>query len=318
MKKTILFCLLFLGACAVYGQTAQMPKIIVFPSDNWMNDHGYVETINDDGVNKRIYKYSDAFATSHEIVQAIQSVQKVLEERQFKHSDLDAELKKIEARKAADIASNGDGKAIRTSLTTQLMRSANPDIRIDLDYAVESFGPSSNISYSLKAVDAYTMEQCASTQGTIENTMDPVDLALRKGFSAHCDEFCQQLINYFMDLRTNGRKVKITFRAAEGSNIDFMNGEFGASGDVYCDYLLDWFKKNAVNQSCDQEELTEDFDQLQVRIPMFEEGTDSPVNPGRWARQIAKKFQTETGITMKPHSYADAGLGQVNFLVGGM
>lgn len=317
MKKVLLSWLIFLVVDAAWCQTAQMPTIIVFPSDQWMADHGYVENVDAEGEMQRLFKYADAFTMSRDIAQAIQSIQKVLEERQFKNKDLKAILDQQQKREAAEMAANADGNGHRVSNTTMLIRQANPDIRIDLDYSIESFGPAHNISFSLKAVDAYTLEQCASMQGTIEGTMDPVDLALRKGFSAHCDDFCQQLISYFTDLRTNGRKVVLTFRAADGSNIDFMNGEFGDSGDIYADFLLDWFQQKAVNQGCDQEELTEDFDQLLVRIPMFDEAGKA-VNPGRWARQIAKKFQAETGIQLKSQSFADSGLGQVNFLVGGM
>lgn len=314
MKQVFVIIGCLLSSVMCFGQTAQMPNIIVFPSDTWMADHAFVEEVNDDGKIGRIFNYDDALLKNRNVAQAIQTVQKILEERQFKSQDLAALLKKIAQKQGAEMAAEADGHASRIGATTRLMQQANPDIRIDLDFHEESFGPTSNISYSLKAVDAYTSGQVASTQGTIQATMDPVDLALRKGFSAHCDDFCQQLIDYYTDLRNNGRKVIITVRADSNSSFDFMEGEFGPDGDVFGDYLQTFFGQYAVNQSCDQSSLTSDETELLVRIPMFDE-TGKPVRPRSWANKIIKSFQADTGKTIKLENFANSGLGQLNFKV---
>lgn len=94
------------------------------------------------------------------------------------------------------------------------MQQARPDIRVDVDYAVQMVGPRKNISYTIKAVDAYTYEQVSSVEGTISMTMDPTDLALRKAVAGNCDDLCDRIIEYYKDLRDNGRKIVVVFRSA--------------------------------------------------------------------------------------------------------
>ena len=62
MKKyiylIIIFCTLSIGT---FAQQADMPSIIVFPDDSWMNDHGFMKTVNRDGEVKYMPQYADAF-----------------------------------------------------------------------------------------------------------------------------------------------------------------------------------------------------------------------------------------------------------------
>ena len=89
MKK-IFATVLMLCAMSLTGmaQQADMPTIIVFPDDAWMNDHGFMDTFNNDGETEYIPKYNDAFVQNREMGTAIQAVQKVLTERGFQKEDL--------------------------------------------------------------------------------------------------------------------------------------------------------------------------------------------------------------------------------------
>ena len=224
MKKTYLFSILtaFFISLTAYAQQAAMPTIIVFPSDEWMNEHGYMKTIDNDGETEYIPRYNDAFVQTRDMGAAIQALQKVFEERKFEHEDLQSLLKDMKRERAEELANAADGDATEKGAMDDLMQQARPDIRVDLDYGVTAVGPRKIISYKIKAVDAYTSEQCASIEGTIEMTMDPIDLAIRKAVAGNCDDFCQQIIDYFLDLRDNGRKINVIFRAAKGAGINLL------------------------------------------------------------------------------------------------
>ena len=50
MKKVFALIALFCAtSLASFAQQADMPTIIVFPDDIWMNDHGFMNTFNNDG-----------------------------------------------------------------------------------------------------------------------------------------------------------------------------------------------------------------------------------------------------------------------------
>lgn len=316
MKKTYLFSILaalFISLTA-YAQQAAMPTIIVFPSDEWMNDHGFMRTIDNDGETEYIPRYNDAFVQTRDMGAAIQALQKVFEERKFEHEDLQNLLKDMKRERAEELANAADGDASEKGAMDDLMQQARPDIRVDLDYGVTAVGPRKNISYKIKAVDAYTSEQCGSIEGTIEMTMDPIDLAIRKAVAGNCDDFCQQIIDYFLDLRDNGRKINVIFRAAKGAGINFIKDEIGDEGDTYDEFLYDWVKKHAVKSACKKGRKTANMVEFKsVRIPFFNEDNE-PIEAEDWAKKVRKAFKDETGI--KVSKGQGNTLGRVNFLVG--
>lgn len=315
MKKILIMMLLAAtGMTSTAQETAVMPTIIVFPDDVWMTDHSYMETIDINGEEKSIPQYAKAFTENREIGTAIQAVQKVFEERNFEHEDLQNLLKSMAAEHAEEIANAADGDETEKGAMDELSQQARPDIRIDLDYATEPFGRMSNISFRLKAVDAYTSEQVASTEGTIQATTDPVDLALRKFIAQNCDEFCDQIVNYYLDLRENGRKINVYFRVAAGVNIDFLRDELGEDGDTYGDFLVDWVRKRALNKAAKKGRQTKNMVEVRsVRIPFFDED-GNPLEADDWAKGVRRAFREETGIKIVKGQGNT--LGRVNFIVG--
>jgi hypothetical protein len=298
-----------------YCQQAAMPTIIVFPSDTWMNDHGYMKTVNNDGETEYMPNYNDAFVQTRDMSTAIQAVQKVFEDRKFEHEDLQSLLKDMKRERAEELANAADGDAAEKNAMDELMQQARPDIRVDVDYGVQSVGPRKNISYTLKAVDAYTSEQIAAVEGSIQMTMDPIDLAMRKAVAGNCDDFCQQIIDYFIDLRDNGRKINVIFRAAKGANINFIKDEIGDDGDTYDEFLYAWVKKHAEKSACKKGRKSANLVEFKaVRIPFFNESNE-PIEAEDWAKGIRKAFKAETGI--KVTKGQGNTLGRVNFYVGG-
>lgn len=296
------------------AQEAAMPTIIVFPADSWMNDHGFMNHVMNDGETEYMPRYNDAFVQAREIGTVIQAIQKVLEERKFEHEDLQNLIRDMKRERAEELANAADGDASEKGAMDELMQQARPDIRVDVDYAVQSVGPRKNISYTLKAVDAYTSEQVSSVEGTIQMTMDPIDLAMRKAVAGNCDDFCQQMIDYFLDLRDNGRKINIVFRAAKGAGINFLKDEIGNDGDTYDEFLYSWVKKHAVRSACKKGRKTGNMVEFKsVRIPFFN-ADNEPIEAEDWAKGVRKAFRAETGI--KVSKGQGNTLGRVNFLVG--
>lgn len=315
MKRIVTVAILGL-ICFVYvsAQQADMPTIIVFPDDVWMNDHGYMDKFNNDGETEYIGRYSEAFAENREMGMAIQGVQRALTDYGFQHEDLQAQLKDMKRERAEEIAYAADGDAMEKGAMDELMQQARPDIRVDLDYAVQPFGFRKSITFRVKAVDAYCYNQVASIEGTITDTSDPVDLALRKMVKAKSQEFCEQIMDYFRDLRDNGRMITVVFRVAEGSGIDFLRDELGEDEDTYGDFLLKWVRKHAVNRAAKKGRQSKKMCEFKnVRIPFFDDEGE-PTEPEQWANGVRKAFRAETG--QKVVRGQGNTLGRVTMLVG--
>lgn len=313
MKRIFSLFLLLTFAVVMKAQQATMPTIIVFPGDQWMTDHGFMKTFNDKGENKYIPKYNDAFVNSREIGSVISSIQKVLEERQFEHQDLQNLSRTFQEERAAELANAADGYEAAKGAMDELMQQARPDIRVDVEYDVQQVGPRKNINYNIKAVDAYTSEQVSEASGNIQMTMDPTDLALRKAVAGNCDDFCERILEHYRDLRDNGRKVVVIFRAAPSAGVNFIRDEIGDDGDTYDEFLYEWMKKHAVNRACKIGRKGANIVEFNpVRIPFFDENGD-PLDAESWAKGIRKAFKAETGL--KVVKGQDNRLGRVSFLV---
>lgn len=312
IKKTVNLLLLLVFALAVKAQQATMPTMMLFPSDQWMNDHGFSKTINDQGEEKKKYNYKKAFSENADINSVIQNIQAVFTERQFDVKDLQNESRTMENERAEELANAADGYEAEKGAMDELLQQANADIRVDVSYSVARVGPRKNIHFDLSAVDAYCSDPIASVSGDIQMTMDPVPLALKKAVAGTCDDFCSQVIDYFTDLRDNGRKIKVLFRAAPSAGVNFIKDEIGDDGDTYDEFLTDWMKKHAVNRACKVGRKTMNLVEFTVRIPFFDENGD-PINGESWSRGIRKAFKEETGL--KVVKGQGNTLGRLNFLI---
>ena len=313
MKKffaiAIILCSMSMSALA---QQAEMPNLIVFPANVWMNGQGYVKNVTRDGVTKRLYQYADAFATNRDLGRAVTAVQKVFADRGFRHEDLQNLLQNIDEDAAMDMAFDADGEGSESSVAEQLMDETKPDIRVNLDFSVEQVGPRRNISWELQAVDAYCNNQVAAVQGNIPLTTDPVDLAIRKAVAGNADDFSQQMINYFLDLRDNGRKIIVVFKAAKGSGIDFRKNKVGTMPMFM--WISKWMKSHAVNGAGGSGSPSANKYQLKnVRIPFYGEDGEA-TNAQEWVMALLEEFASETGITAYPQR---SSLGSVYLSVGG-
>jgi hypothetical protein len=313
MKKLIAIATLLCSmSVSTFAQDAEMPNIIVFPSDVWMKDNGFRESVTRDGVTKYLYKYANAFANNREIGRAITAIQKVFADRNFRHEDLQQLLSNIDEDAAMDMAFDADGEGSEMGVAEQLMDETKPDIRVNMDYAVEQVGPRKNISWELKAVDAYCNNQVASVQGNIKMTTDPIDLAMRKAVAGNCDDFCQQIINYFLDLRDNGRKITVVFKVAKGSDIDFRKTKVGATPMFM--WISKWMKQHAVNNAGGSGSPSAHKYQLKnVRIPFYDE-SGLATNAQEWAFALLEEFTAQTGQSIYPQR---GSLGSVYLSVGG-
>lgn len=313
IKTGIMLMMVCLMAVKGVAQQADMPTIIVFPDDTWLIDHGYMKKIENGGETLYLPKYEDALTQDREMATAILSVQQILQDRGFLHEDLHNLMKDIRRERAEEIANAADGDASEKGFMDELLQQARPDIRVDLDYSVTPMGPRKNIQFKLKAVDVYCNGQVASCEGTVEYTTDPVHLALRKIIAGKCEEFCQHMINYFMDLRDNGRQITVIFRAAEDSGINFLQNEIG--DETYNTFLHRWIRNLAVNNAGKKGRQTKNMCEFKnVRIPFFDD-SGNPTDPDQWSDGVRKAFKAETGVNVAKGQGNT--LGRVNFLVGG-
>ena len=130
MKKVFALIALFCATSLTsFAQQADMPTIIVFPDDIWMNDHGYMNTFNNDGETEYMPRYNDAFVQNREMATAIQAVQKVFADRGFQHEDLQNLLKDMKRERAEELANRADGDGADKGAMDELLQQARSGLQ---------------------------------------------------------------------------------------------------------------------------------------------------------------------------------------------
>ena len=284
MKRILLMALVALVAGA---RAMAQGTVLVLPADVWMNTNNYVKVVEADGMTYRIMDYSKALGFNRDMSIVLTTVQRQLQDHGF------------------DVVSTAqmlDGLGEDSDINN-LELTVRPDIVVYVDYSMTQKGPLKNVHLKMEAIDPYCRASVAMVQDDREGMLDPLTFAIRKMVAGCGEEFSQQLIDRLMDLRQNGREVRIAFRAKMNSNINFKQDKVGEGDTLLCDYLFEWMCKQAVNQAVKQGRQRDTLCEFRsVRIPLFDK--DGNVNrPERHIETLTKAFAEDTGMKAETKEY---------------
>lgn len=314
MKRNV-FLLLFASMALLAFAQAKKPTIMVVPDDPWCTEHGYVQEFTNQGKTTMVTDYERAVRTDMDLVNAIAKVGELMTERGLNLKDLQSCIQDINQSNAED--------EMTTSLTSEatlaetpyekLLKRAKADIIIKLQWRINTTGPRTSVTYTLRGIDAYTDKQVASATGTgaPSNYSDPA-LLLEEACIEKMEGFVAQLQAHFDDLLENGREVSVNVRMFDnGSGISF-NDEYGDS--ELTDVIDDWMAENTVNHRYN---LTDASDYVlrfeQVRIPLYR-SNGRPMDTRSFVNQLKKYLANAPyNLTSK---LLTKGLGRVDLVIG--
>ncbi len=312
MKKIILIlCGSMFFITTLFGQ-AKKPTLMVVPSDLYCNQHGYMQTFNNQGVLEKVPDYKMALQNDQELMIAITVIGQMMSDRGFPTKLLEQELRSLEAESAEDaMMTSKSGEDVTETPLDKLRKKAKSDIIMQVTWIVNKTGPRQSLTFNLQGIDAYTNKQIAACQGTGNPTFSAeLSVLLEEAIANQLDEFNQQLQNHFDDLFQNGREITLKCKKWNDSTVDFES-EF--DGKELGEIIEDWIFENTVHGRYNTSDATENMIYFeQVRIPMFNE-KGRAIDARQWARGIVnhlKMYGIESKLMMK-------GLGQVTIVIGG-
>ena len=313
VMKLMLVTMMLVASLGVFAQ-AKKPTLMVMPSDAWCNEHGYMQTYDNQGSIEKVPDYKAAVSTDKQLNAVISKINNLMADRGFPLKDLLQTLKAVNTDAAEDalITSKG-GNSIAESPLDRLRRRAKPDIIMELDWTVNKMGPKSSVTYNLRALDAYSNKQIAGSEGTGKGSFSAeLPVLLEEAVQDHMDEFCQRLQAHFDDMMQNGREVSLIMKVFNnGSGLDFEK-EYG---DEELNEVIDnWLSDNCVNHRFNKSDGTETtivYDQ--VRIPLYKENGQA-MDTYAFARNLARFFKAAPyNIPIKT---VNKGLGKCELIFG--
>ena len=313
LKIFLSLSLLTLFFLSAMGQ-AKKPTLMVVPSEAWCNEHNFTQTYDNQGEEEILPDYRAALRTDKQMNAVITKIGSLMSDRGFPLKDLQQSMRNISNLSAEDrlIQSKTSGASITESPLDRLRRTAKADIILDIDWTVNTVGPKSSITYSLRALDAYSGKQVAGAEGTGKGSFSAeIPVLIEEAVQDHMDAFTEQLQAYFEDLLTNGREVVLDFRLFDGTDIDF---EKEYEGYELNEVIDNWLADNCVNHRFNKSDATETMILYeQVRIPIYKENGVAQDTYG-FARELAR-FLGAAPYSI-PVKTVNRGLGRCLLMIG--
>lgn len=293
----------------------QKPKLMVVPSDQLLNQFNMLKQENAQGKTLLIRDYNGYLLADANSKFIISSIQDAFIKFGFPLNDFEQTLKSINDQ---DMIDEVDG--IKKDAKTMLLTTARPDVILELDYNLrenmESRGVDKMLTYSIRAIDAFSNKVVAAIQEADYGKNTPVNSAeklMADALDVQGANFTKQIGNYFNDIIDKGRTITVRVTIENGANLT-MSDEC-LENDTYTDFLIDYVKKNAYKGAYTLTRNTEtELYFTNVQIPTLnEDGTQFSAYD--FARAMSKALNKGCGMKSKNRTQ---GLGDALISIKGM
>lgn len=267
---------------------------MVVPSDQWCYQHGYVQTLDNQGTEVVISDYAKALQQDIDLKVMIATINDLMAERDFPCKDLEQQLKIIAQQNAElNLITSKNGNETAENPIDRLNRVAKSDIILEISWTINTFGPKRSLTYIIEGKDAYTGKSIGSVTGTSDHTFSSDNATLlREAALANIDNFNYRLQTHFEDLFANGREIVFQIRvfADNAAGID-LESEFD---DQELAEIIDaWMYNNTVQHRFSKLGMSENYISYeQVRIPLYNE-TGVPMDAESFGRRLRKVLRKE-------------------------
>ena len=240
---------------------AQMPTLMLFPSEAWMKEHNYGENVVTNGRSRWNSDYQKAFDNENidrtEISTALSTTSATLTAIGFKCEDLNQSLGGLDenAALADEMGFDLDDNAQRVI----------PDIKIEVNWKLEKqvLG-SSQYSVQLIAKDYYTNDNIAAIDEPGSLSAEGLKGDLRRVIESHMADFSNKLKESFEKTLKYGREVKVIIGTRGGLNFNTDQIE----GQTMKYYFRDVMKSIAKNGVSSNKTDTARMQEYRVRIDL--------------------------------------------------
>lgn len=289
-----------------------LPTIMVLPSDNLLEEYNALKSKTIDGRKYILRDYQQYLLANSDNQQIISTVQGAFVDLNYPLNDLEQTLKQLNTQEATDMADH-----LEKDTKTMLLTTTQPDIILELEYKNKMDLASHNVnnrelSYTLRAIDAYTNKVVATVNETgIENS-NVVGL-FQESLKEKLPKLSEDIIKYFSDILYRGREVTVRIAVENGSNIKLSDEN--VERDTYSDWIVDYLNTHTIKGAYKMQRNSDnEIYFVNVRIALLnEDGTQNSVY--NWARDFCAAIRKNLGV--KATNKAQ-GLGDIMITISGL
>ena len=289
------------------------PKMIIFPSDRWCKDAGYVDANG----NVDYYKALN----DRDLVDLVTTFEGFMSRQGYEINNLGQELNDYRTTRAMDAAEEyGNEKA--ATMKDLLGAAVKADMRIEFDYSIEYKAGKQFIRFNINVYDAASNKNLFGNvaQGTpVSGNAQKVN-QLKEAIQNIQDAFFTQINDKFAVMARDGREITVIVDRFESCPVTFTRT---FDGDKLSVLINDYIESEVMEGSSFLTEQSTANKQkfTQVRIPLFKEKVNRRTHKRVKAAQYAKDFGQGladyiTEVTGQPCRVEPLGVGKVFITMG--
>ena len=298
MKRSLLSSL-FLSLCSFV--MAQMPTIVLFPSDAWMKEHQYGENVSTNGRSKWVSDYNKAFDNENtdktDISTALSTTSATLSSHRLQVQDLKAAMD-AQGSSAQDAEEMGFD-------TEEYNQQVIPDIRVEVNWGISETMMSGRMKkyyVKMQAKDFYTGDILpAAIDESTDFTSENLQTVIQRIINSHTADFVEGIHENFDQTIKYGRNVKVIIGTRGG--LSFRNDQMGGKAMKY--YFGDTMKAIANNGVANLKKDGDHLQEYRVRIQM-----------GKKLEDIAQELEAQFASAEFPIQVKTTGVGSMVIAVG--
>jgi len=296
----------------VYPQ-GKKPSIMVVPMDIWCQERGFWDVYDNQGGIEGRPNYQQAIQDSRELMLVISEINNLFKDRGYGLKDLATSIKSNARRSARNMLTiSKNSNSLSTSPLDELNRQVKADIIVEVDWNINNVGPKHSITYNIRALDSYTNQQVAGSQGTGKPQFtNELPVLLREAVVSNMDNFLYRLQSHFDDCIENGREVVIEVGVFDDGSGHDLETEY--DGCELRQIIENWISKNTVNQQFTTTENTENIMLFEgVRIPVLKDN-GQPLDASSFLNELRRFLKSKYAIESKNNSPS---LGYAQIIIG--
>ena len=216
---------------------------------------------------------------------AVSKVKESFDQRGWSTIDFVANLKAAEANAAFTMDR-------QSTFKSDLITGSGADIYVQVDTHVATDETGTSINLILTAFETHTGASFSNKTGNSGRfKTNDYERLIDRAYDQINEEFLNNLLAKTDEIREIGRALIIHFNLHEEAEIDF--DQELANGDFLNEAIEDWIYRAAYQGRANLAGIVENkmvFDE--VRIPLFDQETNRPYNPNRFANEVIRFLRT--------------------------
>jgi hypothetical protein len=292
------------------------PKVLVVPSDTWMERNNFVTRVNNQGITEKIYDYENAI-NNESIKNALNVVKEKLggPSGSFQVQDIPLRLGDFKAEVAKNNARSLSKKESNLDIFARTMQA---DLWIKVDFQTNKLkgGLETQFLMTISGTDPYTGNEVLPGKQIDKVTVgDNMFQLTKNAMGGAVDDFRPKLFEYFKKVTAEGMQGRLNVEFSDNLDIDF-NTEFPYKGKDYeLDRIVDALLKKYALSSATEGSQTETVRRYSINIPLEYKNELSGEKERNDFENFARQFKDELKKLGLKSVHEKNGLGKVDVII---